>query len=267
MSQPCRVADPSQVGRPLKSSVCQTCRVMRTSGICALVVVASLLLPAVATPLQGNAAATRAYVRARYTLAQAVTKNFALSRRAVKNYVNQVVGECPNVLAGAPGGEQSLHFFQEEIYALGNAFGRPDTSVIQAYARAVRGLRWTGRKLNRLVHGDHLRETPNLCADLKAWAASGYRILPKSTKRLVRQIEAPSKGPGSKAIWRLLAPYESPSVKRLVRRTKDLDAKGTDMELKILLVGSAELTKRLGMKTVEATPSAGHTVRGHDHTH
>ncbi len=214
-------------------------------------------------PLQGDAAATQAYVRARYTLAQVVTKNLALSRRAVKDYVNQVVGECPNVLADAPGGEQSIHFFQEDIYVLGNAFGRPDTSVIQAYVRAIRGLHWTSPKLNRIVHGEHLRDkaevrvgTPNLCADLKAWAASGYRTLPKSTKRLVRKIEAGPEKPGTKALWRLLAPYESPSVKRLVRRTKHLDAKGTDAELEVLLAASAELTKRLGMKTGEAMPGA-----------
>ncbi len=63
---------------------------------------------------------------------------------------------------------------------------------------------------------------PNICEDVKAWAATGYRILPASTVAFDKGfyaygIEA------EEVSLRLLRPYESATEASLLRQTKRLE--------------------------------------------
>jgi hypothetical protein len=56
------------------------------------------------------------------------------------------------------------------------------------------------------------------------------------------------------AIWRLLGPYETSSVKTLVRSVKRLEAQVRNRNLDSVFSASLELSKRLGMKPKEMPP-------------
>jgi hypothetical protein len=239
---------------------------------CVLVgVSASLALSGASAKSADNVAATQAYVRARYELYRAVVWNLPASQTAVEGFVNRVVGECPNVLVGAPQGQLSLELGFEEVFLLGRAFVRPDEHAGFVYADAVKHLRWTTPELMRLVDGggawggtEAKLGPPDLCADLKAWVASDYHTLSAGTKRLLRRIRMegssePSVSGGTatqneksdEAIWRLLGPYETPGVKMLVRSVKQLEARVRNRNVDSVFSASLELSRRLGMKPKE----------------
>ena len=177
---------------------------------------------------------------------------------------------------GAPQGQLSLELGFEEVFLLGRAFVGPDERAGFVYADAVRHLRWTTPELMRLVDGggawgrtEAKLGPSDLCADLKAWAASDYRTLSAGTKQLLRRIrlegssEPSVSGPTTKqneksdeAIWRLLGPYETSSVKTLVRSVKRLEARVGNRDVDSVFSASLELSKRLGMKPKEMPPVA-----------
>lgn len=244
---------------------------------CVLIgVSASLALPGASARPPDNVAATQAYVRARYELYRAIVLSLPESQTAVDGFVNRVVGECPNVLVGAPQGQLSLELGFEEVFLLGRVFVGPDERAGFVYADAVKHLRWTTPELTRLVDGggawgrtEAKLGPSDLCADLKAWAASGYHMLSAGTKRLLRRIRTegssePSVSGGTgkqneksdEAIWRLLGPYETPSVKTLVRSVKQLEARVRNRNVDSVFSASLELSKRLGMKPKEMPPVA-----------
>ncbi len=180
------------------------------------------------------------------------------------------------MLVGAPRGEQRLELGFEEIFLLGRVFVRPDERAGFVYANSVEHLRWTSPELTRLVDGGggwgetETKFGPaDLCADLKAWAASGYHTLSVGTKRLLRRIRmegssepsvpertAKQNEKSDEAIWRLLGPYETPSVKMLVRSVKQLEARVGNRDVNSVFSAGLELSKRLGMKPKEMPPVA-----------
>ena len=69
---------------------------------------------------------------------------------------------------------------------------------------------------------------PELCADVRAWAANGFQTLPASTVRFDQRFM-----PAWVALGELpasLAAYESPAEGALVRRSNQLEAQLTDGE-------------------------------------
>lgn len=80
--------------------------------------------------------------------------------------------------------------------ALGLPLIEPDRQAARAYARAVRSLRWSNNTLTVFERTGaaelewELRSAPpNVCADTRAWVASGYKTLSPATKALIRERE------------------------------------------------------------------------------
>jgi hypothetical protein len=195
-----------------------------------LAVLALAAAPPAALANSGNAAATRAYIKANYALVRAARSNLAAGNAALKSLVRQITGECPLAAAESPENHDAEQLSNEVAGAMTVVVYRPDAAAVAVFARAVRGLRWSNRALTRTVKtytaqlkGLATLATPDVCGDVKAWAASGYQALPASTLQFDQRYYAVDVE-AEEVSLRLLAPYESAGEASLVRRTKQLEA-------------------------------------------
>ena len=190
----------------------------------------ALLLPSAAFARSRNAAATRAYVDANYALVRVARANLATGKAAIKSLADTVAGECPLAAVDSPQNHDSEQLSNEVVGAIEIAAYQPDKASMLAFAHTVRGLHWTNRELTRMVDGYAAKlegfttlAPPAICADVRAWAASGYATLPATTVSFdegfyADDIEA------EEVSLRLLRPYESATEASLLHRTKRLEA-------------------------------------------
>ncbi len=183
-----------------------------------------------------NSLATRTYIKANYTLVRTARANLAPAQAAITNLGATVAGECPLVAAEAPQNHDAEQLSNEVVGALEVAAYQPDKESMLAFAHTIRGLRWSNRKLTRAVSGYAAKlegfptlAAPNICADVKAWVASGYATLPPSTIAFDKgfytfDIEAEEVPLG------LLRPYESATEASLLHRTQRLEAPLAEFE-------------------------------------
>jgi hypothetical protein len=179
---------------------------------------------------------TRTYIQANYALVRAAGSHLASSEAAPLSVVlREVRRECPNAAAGSPQNEDSTQLSDEVIGAMVIAAIRPDLRDVAAFVRVAGGLRWSSRALTRAIHSyaTKLRTLsrlapPNLCGDVRAWVAGGYRTLAPSTVRFDQRFlpawvalgELPS----------LLKPYERPDERGALRRSDQIEVELTDGE-------------------------------------
>lgn len=212
---------------------------------------------AAAKPVNPNRAATSAYIPARHRLFSALLASVKSSAPSLAAYVQTVAAECPGVLVTAPQGTQLFAFFQEEIDAFFMVLAPRRGASAVRFADAVKPLKWSSDRLTRAIRADAngdvketKEQTPNLCADYRAWAASGYKALPAETKRL--DAETPPRfgkselGDVNQGLWNKLSPYETKSMRKLGRETQKLEGEFAASFLSLSLGASHELRKRLG---------------------
>lgn len=203
---------------------------LRPVALCAAsVALVSLLLifavPGVASPRTRlrtrDRAATRSYLVAELTYEQSLIANASTSNAAVEALADRLEGECPGVLSGAqepeaawkPGeaqitsprerGELNREQRQRselELELLDDlTLNLVDTDRTQAlaYAHTAASLDWTNAAVSAYVHTQaallewDLQSThPDVCADMRAWVAGGYRTLPSATQAFLRERSA-----------------------------------------------------------------------------
>lgn len=188
---------------------------------------AALGSPAQATPL--DVASTHAYIVANFDFARASNALGKPAQAAIAHLNDKLHRECPDVGAGAPEDEESEKPAYEVAGALWSVSYGADAGPIGTFAKTVRGLRWSNSKITHLAH--HYASTlqglaalplPNLCADVRAWSASGFKTLPASTLRFDTHTESLE---GHTVPQRLLAPYEEAADKSIVARTAHIETK------------------------------------------
>jgi hypothetical protein len=193
-----------------------------------------------ARPGRANALATRAYLKARYVEVHTNGPAYREGIKAIEQLAARVQVECRGALASAPNLQStSEKEVLAEVFAVVlRAPERAEHAAAVKFARSVRRLHWSNRQLTLLTHSDAQRRAvqsgiapPNLCADLKAWAASGYTATSAATKSYLHRLSAADAlqpgaraGEAQKRIKRMLARYEDRSSKAVVRRTKALEA-------------------------------------------
>jgi hypothetical protein len=183
-----------------------------------------------------NSLATRAYVKANNALVGFARANLPAAKVAISSLGTTVSGECPLAAADAPQDHEAEQLNNEVVGALEVAAYQPDKESMVAFAHTIRGLHWSNHKLTHMVdayatklEGFSTLAAPNICADVKAWASSGYATLPASTVSFDKgfyayDIEA------EEVSLRLLRPYESATEASLVRRTEQLEAPLAEFE-------------------------------------
>jgi hypothetical protein len=192
-------------------------------------------VPAAALADPADVAATQSYVQANYALVRVAGAHLATSEAAPLGALAQVQRECPRAGAGSPQDPESTQMSDEVIGAMVIAAARPDLQAIRDFIATVGRLRWSNHRLASTIQAyvGKLKTlstlaAPELCADVRAWAANGFQTLPASTVRFDQRFM-----PAWVALGELpasLAAYESPAEGALVRRSNQLEAQLTDGE-------------------------------------
>jgi hypothetical protein len=152
-------------------------------------IVACMLAPAAPGQARGSdASATAAYLRANYALVAAGHAHLSASIADYKGVLAKVRSECPRAAQGSPQNPMSTELSNEVIGAMVLSAGKPDRPAIATYLRAVKGLHWSSGTVTHAVARYaamlgklYPLQVPDLCGDVKAWAATGYKALPAST--------------------------------------------------------------------------------------
>ncbi len=187
----------------------------------------TLAASAQATPQ--DAASTHAYIVANFTFARASEALASPAQAAIAHLNDKLHHECPDVGAGAPENEESEKPAYEVAGALWSVSYRADAGPIRAFVKAVRPLRWSNAKITQqaqhyasTLQGLSTLPLPDLCGDVRAWRASGYKTLPASTLSFDAHTESLE---GHTIPQRLLAQYEEPADKGLVQQTTKIETK------------------------------------------
>lgn len=191
--------------------------------------------PAPALGAQSDVTATRSYIRANYALVHSASSVLGRARVAYRDVLHRARAECAGAAAGSPQTPQSTQLSYEIIGAMVTAAVQTNVPAATAYVRAVEHLRWSNSGLTRTVHTYAASVKtiatlahPDLCGDIKAWVASGYRTLSPHTVSFDARFE-----PAWVAIGNLpsgLARYERPDERTLLSRSAQLESRLSDFE-------------------------------------
>lgn len=199
-----------------------------------LVALVFALAPAAADANPLDVASTHAYIQANYAFARASDAIAGPTQQSILRFNKKLRKECPHVGEGSPQNEESQTPSHEVVGALWSISYGADAGPIRTFVRAIKPLRWSNHRLSRLVqrYTNSLRELaglplPDLCGDIGAWRASGYKTVPADTISFVSHAEAIE---GHPIPARLLAPYELPSDRAMVKRTLRIEAKLEEIE-------------------------------------
>lgn len=135
-----------------------------------------------------DAATTEAYVRANYALVFTGHRDIPTAHARILALRQRLRSECPGVVAGSPQDEASETLTWELIGAMTIAGYQPGLGAARKFSQAVAKLSWSNRSLTRAVRkytrqglAEVRTPPPDVCADLRAWKASGYTTLPATT--------------------------------------------------------------------------------------
>jgi hypothetical protein len=209
---------------------------------------AVIAMPPPAGASQNDIAATHAVIRAGYVFAKAGVSSIPVVQAKVEALNASLAQTCPR--AGAGSGENEAtqpmaHEVTSDLWAIAYGYNaRP----IATFVAKVKRLRWSNPRITRAVahearslHEMATLRQPNLCSDVRAWAASGFTVIPPGVVALdehaegIQFEELPLRG--------LLAPYERGSDKRLVAR---IEAYVTKIEEEEFSLGQADWYQILG---------------------
>jgi hypothetical protein len=182
-----------------------------------------------------DSSATSAYLRANYALVAAGHAHIGASVAGYRGVLAQVRRDCPKAAEASPQNPESTDLSNEVIGAMVLNAGKADRPAIETYLKAVAGLRWSSSKVTRAVAGyaTMLRKlyalsTPDLCGDIAAWKATGFKSLPASTLSFVGVFY-----PNWVALGLLpsgLARFESAQDKQLARGSARYEYQLTNVE-------------------------------------
>jgi hypothetical protein len=163
----------------------------------------------------GDAVATQALTKATKTLLHAARPDISRGLANVERYAGEVAAQCPKAAAGSPQNHGAEQLDDEVIGAMTVVGYRTAAGPVKAFYRAVRGLHWSNPRLTRAVKTFATKldklvglAVPDLCGDVKGWAAGGYATLAPGTTGFLKSYDAvepeAEEGP---LIMRLARPY------------------------------------------------------------
>jgi hypothetical protein len=193
------------------------------------------LAPASAIAASQDAASTSAYLAAASTDLRLAIASMPTTIDASVDALNrQYAAECPRVAAGSIQDEAADPMTYEVAGALWSTAYHTDSKIVQSFDRAVKPLRWSSARITRDVDGYaaslhqlSVLPPPDLCGDMRAWAASGYSAIPAAATQFDRRVEAVEGHPLALA---LLAPYEGPAQRALAARVASLEGRFEELE-------------------------------------
>jgi hypothetical protein len=195
-----------------------------------------------------DVAATHAYLAADYAVLSAAVGKWSAVEANIARLDTRYRGECFHVGAGSPQSEEEQKLSLEAAGALWAAGYRANATAVKRFVAGVGHLTWSNPKVTRAaraqtkaLHAMVTLEEPDLCGDVRTWAAGGYQAVSAHTDQYARHVEAIEI---NRIPRRLLAPYLQGSdvalagrVERLNRRFEELEfVHGQDQWNKLLEV-------------------------------
>ena len=181
-------------------------------------------------------ATTKTYIQADYTLAHTARINMQTGEAALESLRQTLSTECPMAAAASPEDEAAAALSNEMIGAMSVVFIRADVQVVDGFAETVAHLHWSNQKLTRKVKAYAAKfkvlaalEEPDVCGDVRTWAASGYKTLPASTTQFDERYKANNVGIGE-IPTHLLAPYEDSHERGVLALTRQFESELVDAE-------------------------------------
>lgn len=205
---------------------------------------------AVAAP--NDRAATQALLEADYRLAKAILVHFGATEAALARAAKTLGDECKGVLRGGPDesvleeegpsasrprlsgraqGELARSELEKQTIdvEISERFSAATDRVLRrpykAYVRVVASLVWSNPTINAVLRErmarlreDIVGHTVSVCADMRAWAASGFHVLPPASKRLEEARQARNQPPAQGNLHSLLQPYEDATGRKILQR-------------------------------------------------
>jgi hypothetical protein len=152
--------------------------------------------PARAPASTQDLVATQSAIVAGYALARAGVATINIAQSRVESFNRRLAMECPGVGSGTPETEASQPMSHEVAVALWSIAYGSARGPIETFARAMKPLHWTSARINRVAHSFVANLTalatiplPDLCADVRAWTASGFTAVPRNVTELDRRVE------------------------------------------------------------------------------
>jgi hypothetical protein len=189
--------------------------------------------PGSALASSSDVATTRVLSRATDALVRAANPEVPRGLASAKRYAGQIASQCPAAAAGSPQNHEAEQLDDEVIGAMTTVGYRVAARPVATFARAVRGLHWSNHRLTRAVKtfttklaGLTKLATPDVCADIRAWAASGYQTVPASTVAFDKHYYATS--PDAEEvplIIDLVMPYAVPADVPVLHRVERLETR------------------------------------------
>jgi hypothetical protein len=151
---------------------------------------------------------------------------------------------------------------------------QPDRSAIEAWTAQIAPLSWSDSRIAPLarVEANDFEElsappTPDVCADMKIWAQSGYHVLSPASRAFEATQNALAKAVRPRgSINSLLKPYERSPERALIRQARALRPKIVKA-LRGALRGSAGLRRALGVPEEPFEERKQEPVLGRGTTH
>jgi hypothetical protein len=222
---------------------------LKRAAILAVVVLA--YTPAAAPASSGDLAATHAYIRANFALNRAGVGLIPRGEARIQAFDRKLASECPKAGAGSPVNELAQPMSYEVAVALWAIAYGTAAAPIRTFVAAVKPLHWSNSRLTHIAHNYattlHELSTlplPDLCTDVRAWTASGFRAVPPNVAQLDQRLEAIE---GESIPSKLLAPFERGADAGVVARTRGLEVKLAENEFTVGQTDWIEVTETLGL--------------------
>lgn len=192
------------------------------------------LMPAGAAAAPRDVTSTHAYLVAGYAALHAVVGKWSSVEADIHKLNLRFRAECPMVGAGGPQSEEEQKLSYEVAGALWATGYHTDAGIIRTFAKAVKPLRWTSATTNRSARKfiTGLQEmsalsVPDLCGDVRAWSAGGFKAVSPHTEQFDRHVEAIEV---KEIPPRLLLKYVQPADKGLLKRVEHLYTRFSELE-------------------------------------
>jgi hypothetical protein len=200
-----------------------------------LTVLALAFVPARALAAPQDIASTHAFLVAGHTALQATVSKWLAVEAGIRRMEHKFATECLHVGEGSPQNEEGQQMSYEVAGALWASGYHTDAGIVRRFWAAVKPLHWSNPAINRRAHqyANALLEmtkisVPDLCGDVRAWAATGFTAIPASTVRYVKHVEAIEvKLPSSK----LIRPFVHGSDKALLAQDLKLYHRFEELEV------------------------------------
>lgn len=202
--------------------------------------------------IASDVSATHAYIQANYALNRAEVSLIHPAEAKIQAYNRRIAAECARAGTGAPQTDAAYPMSYEVAVALWSLSYGMAAAPIRKFVSAVKPLHWSDARLTRIAHGyaTSLHELstlplPDLCGDVRAWAASGFQAVPGRTTQLDGRLEAIQ---GETIPAKLLGPFERGGDAGLVTRMRSLEVKLAEEEFVVGQTDWDQLQETLALR-------------------